>query len=192
MYFSPQLHDYTPIFGYSSSLSPQPHLLFSNPSTPLPFPRSIYESQGIYTPWNTAIDHALNLACKTIHCNNRVEINGHILSCNHQLSSIKIHPAAWPLSTDLTLCWLTQFPWALQKAGNSWGVGKPQTCLLLPGPGSCRAPARAARLAAHPPWGPWSWGAPPASPWCSQPGRPCFGNSFLPTVVQAAAVWESS
>lgn len=69
---------------------------------------------------------------KPIHCNNRMEINGQILSCSQQLSSIKIHPAAWPLSTDRALCWLTQFLLDWQWAGNSWGVGKPQPCLLLP------------------------------------------------------------
>lgn len=84
---------------------------------------------------NTTIDHAPNLAYKPIHRNNGMEINGQILSCNHQLRSIKTHPAAWPLSTDRTRCWLTQFPSALQQAEKSWSVKKTQPCLLLPWPG---------------------------------------------------------
>lgn len=125
---------------------------------------------------NTAIDHALNLACKPIHCNNRTEINGQILSCNRQLSSIKIHPVAWPLSIDLTLGWLTQFPLASWQTGNLPGCGKAPA---MPPPTPKRLPwswcvgCTAACLGG--PW-PGTFPQPDTSPGCSQLGRPHSGN----------------
>lgn len=202
MYFSPQLQDHTPVFGSPSTPSP--------PTPPPPFfffllkhyclsPGYSMKVKG-FTPLenhNTAIDHALNLAYKPIHCNNRMEINGQILSCNHQLSSIKIRPAAWPLSTDPTLRWLTQFPLALRQAGNSWGVGKPQQCLLLPRPRSRKAGAQAARLAACLPAreapGPGVF-LPDSHITMLQPAwkTSLWKPSFLPTVVWPVTVLDRS
>lgn len=95
MCFLPLLQIHIPVFRPPNILSPPP-------------PKKINKSEKKSLPFPKFV--------KPIHCNNRMEINGQIL-CSQQLSSIKIHPAAWPLSTDQALCMLTQFLLDWQRAG---------------------------------------------------------------------------